>query len=229
MPYRRRYYRRFRRRQRRKPNVNQLRYPNISGMTLGQTARYAAKGIGMLKGIINSELKRYDLFVGSNTIDDTGIVIPLATIAAGDDAMQRDGNSILAKYLTFNFYVIGNSGAASTLTRVLIFADSQSVGGTPGTNVLLQQSSAPGNLVSPINVDATQRFTVLKDFTVTLSNTGTNVAKRKIYKKLDFHIRYIGTSDTNYNKNAIFVYIVNNLSSGLPVYEFTSRIAFYDN
>ena len=119
-----------RRRFKRRPNVGQLGFRNIGNMTLSQAAYGAMRGVNMMKGIINSEKKRYDLTHSFN-ISTTPAFTLLSGIAAGDDVANRQGNSILAKYLTFDYYISMNGSATRSTCRVLVFADAENTGTTP--------------------------------------------------------------------------------------------------
>lgn len=194
-------------------------------MSIRQAAYSAARGYNMLKGIINSELKRYDGVISQN-IPNTYSVVCLNQIAAGDDALERDGNSILAKYLTIKYNLVMGSSAIATLVRIMCLVDSQNQGSTP-TQTDVFGSLNP--LIAPVNIDSTQRFTVLFDDHVNLSNNGTRTIFRKHYKKLNFHIRYTSTSSTSFNKNSIFLIFLSNEAEDTPAFDMINRIAFYDN
>lgn len=232
MPYSRRtsYAKRtrkvFRRRFKKRPNIISTVGRNVGAMTVGQAARYAARGVSIMKGIINSEMKR---FTNNNTVNPstTGTILHLSSIAQGDDVADRNGNSLLAKYLTYNWQVQMNASATATVTRVIVFVDTESTGGTPPTAAQLLQS--PNNTISPINSDYTQRFTILFDDTIDTSINANRILNRKHYIPLNFHIKYTGSSGTNYDKNQIFMYHISNEGTNVPNFDYFYRIAFYDN
>lgn len=229
--HRRRGYRRYgnKRRYKRKPNVRQIGYRNIGNMTLRQAAFSAMKGVNTMRGIINSEKKRYDIISTANITGNPSIGV-LNNIPGGDDAMQRNGNSILCKYLRFQYRLQMNPEVNSVTTRIIVFVDTQANGVLPLPEVLLQVATTPGFIVSPLNLDYTQRFTVLFDDKIDLSNTGNQVATREHYVPLNFHTRFTSTDDTSWNKNSIFVMAMSTWgSTGAPQLTYSSRLVFYDN
>ena len=217
-----------RRRTRRKPNVKAVTYKPLSAMTVAQAAYGAYQGYNVLKGIINSELKRYDV-AGQLNPSNAGSIFILNDIAAGDDVNNRTGNSILAKYLTFNYTVSALAAATTTNLRILIVVDTENIGANPTISQILQNTLITGSLTAPINSDNTARFTVLMDRHHSFTNTGQLTIQRKNYKKLDFHIRFTGTLSSNFQKNSIYVLAVSDQTTNTPTLDYNSRIAYYDN
>ena len=215
------------RRSRKKPNVNSV-IKQAGRIRLKDAAYGAWKGIQFLKGIINAELKRWDLTNQINP-DDSGIVVPISNIPAGDDFFNRNGNSILAKYISMKFKAVINSSATHTLLRVLVFIDTQNQGTTPTINDLFTTTSGALTTQATLNPDNTQRFTVLADIYMPLSISGNQMLFRKGYRRLNFHLRYTGTAATDWNKNAIFFCAISDVITNLPELTYTTRIAFYDN
>lgn len=215
---------RYRRKKKKMPNVKQVSY--FTPRNMYSAARYAVKGFNLLKGIINSELKR---FTNNNSItpSTTGTIAHLSSIAQGSDVDGRDGNSLLAKYISFNHQSLINASAVATVIRVIVFIDTESTGGSPPTAAQLLQS--PNNTTSMLNSDYTQRFTVIFDDCIDLSINGNRIQNMKHYNSLNFHIKYTGTSGTNYDKNNIFLYHVSNEATNTPTFDYYYRIAFYDN
>lgn len=228
MPFKRRGFKRPIRRNRRarkRPNIIQQRRPNLGNMSVAQLAAYAAKGVSMMKGIINSELKRYDAVFNLNPGQVASVNVLTAT-AQGDDADNRDGNSILGKYLSFRMDGVMNTNATETVIRIMVFVDTQNQGALPSASEVLQ---SPSNTLSPLNIDNTQRFTILLDKYILLSDNGDRVIVRKFYVPLNFHLRYTGSAASTYNKNNIFMLTQSDEATNTPVVNIYSRLAFYDN
>lgn len=217
-------------RRRNKPNLKTTWYRPIANMTLGQAAYGAMRGVNMMRGIVNSEKKRFD-FALSFTPSNIGSIQNLSLITAGDDANNRQGNSILAKYMTFQYIIRQAATAIATDIRILIITDTQNQGVDPTLAQILQFTIANTNITSPINIDNTQRFTVLMDHRHSISNTGAKSLTRKYYKSLNFHMRFTGVLSSDYNKNAIYLVLISNEGAGAtaPTFEGSSRIVFYDN
>lgn len=232
MAYRRRNFRRRtnnrRYRNRKRPNVENIQFGNVGSMSVSQAARYGAVGYNILKGLINSELKRYD-YTATQNVTTTGSIVALGEISGGDDASNRDGNKVLAKYITFKYLASSNASAATTFLRVMMIVDTQNQGSAPSLSDILQVTTANSNIVSPINVDNTQRFTVLFDDHLNFSNTGSQSYDRKHYNKLNFHMTWTSTAGSAINKNAIFLVLVSTQGVNSPSITYSSRLAFYDN
>lgn len=211
---------------RRMPNIQQTLSRNIRNMTIPQAAMYAAKGYSLLKGIVNAEKKRFDTN-GSPAISSTAAAYHVDLIAQGDDVFNRDGNSILCKYLTLNYTVNMNASATASRVRIVCLVDTQYPGSDPTyTNVFL------GNpLTSPLSADLTPRFTILFDDHIDLSINGTRVRTIKHYKPLNFHIKYTGTTGAvgSVSKNSIYFYAVSNEATNTVTFEYDARLVFYDN
>lgn len=218
--------RRSTRRTRRKPNVNQITFRNAS--SVAQAAYGAYKGFNILKGIINSEIKRFD---SNNSVGmtSTPTIVNLNQIAAGDDANQRNGNSILAKYVILNYNVLMNVATATAACRVMIVVDTENTGTDPTAAQILQNSAATYNVSSPINIDNTARFTILADQKFTLSNTGNQSVIRKVYRKLNFHIKFTTTATTGFQKNSVYIMFMSTSATNEPIITWQTRVAYYDN
>lgn len=235
--YRRRRYQRRRSAKRgylakRKPNIKTVApFGGLGNLTVGQMASTALRGVNIIKGLVNSELKRFD--IASNAfIPDTGLIVNLNNIGAGTDASDRIGNSILAKYLTVNLWIESNVAADLTAVRALIVCDTMNQTAIPTLSDILQNSTSQANLISPLDIDNTDRFTVLMDRHYSFSIQSMQTKTVKLYKKLDFHIRYNGTTIGTYEKNTIFLVLISNQSTATnaePLVHYHSRLAFYDN
>lgn len=218
------YKKTYTRRYKRKPNI-QSRGSYIGNMTLGQTARYALKGVNMLKGIVNAEKKRFDVRVTSSSSTTAAIAV-LTGVAQGDDATDRNGNSILAKYMQVRVDTTMSGSATATVTRMIILVDTQNQGTNPTAALILQD---PTTYLSPLNIDSTQRFTVLCDKFFTTSINGQRMTNYKRYIPLNFHLKYTGSAGSTFNKNNIFVLYMSNEATNVPDFTLYSRLVFYDN
>lgn len=229
--YRRRRYPARRRaiRKNKKPNIMTVKRPWLGGMSLGQMARYAATGVNLMKGIINSELKRYTSQL-SGLQGFTPAVTQMSFIDQGNDVENRAGNSILGKYLSYSTRsTINPTSTVPVVCRFIIFVDTEPRTGTvPSAADLLDD---PTSIISPLNVDHTARFTVLEDIHVDLSPSGNQVVTTKSYKKLDFHIKYTGPEADLVEKNNIYCLLQSESSdtTNFPQMSIYWRIAYYDN
>ena len=219
-----RIIRRTRRKFKRLPNVKQIRF--FTPRNVATAARYAIRGVNMMKGIINSELHRGDVEVNV-TPNTTAAIALLTDINQGDDVNNRNGNSILAKYISVRASCAINNSATATMVRFIVFVDGDNDGQTPTAAELL---TTPTSILSTINPDYSARFTILYDKHFTLSINGDRVMIDKFYKSLNFHIKYItGTGSTGFGRNNIWVYTISSEATNTPNLNIYSRIAWYDN
>lgn len=212
------------RRLKRRPNIQSFIPRNIGNMSLRQAAYGAMKGVNMIRGLVNSELKRFD-FQLNTTISSTPAFTSLAQIAESDDVNGRTGNSILAKYLACDYNISINSSATQTSVRVLCFVDTQFTGTAP----TIADITAGNNITGFINADNTQRFTILFDDHIDLSVNGERLRTVKHYIPLNFHIRYTAASGSTINKNNIFLMTVSTEATNVPSMISDNRLAYYDN
>lgn len=216
----------YRRRYRRKkmPNVKQTSYFTPSNIATG--VKYAVQGVNLLKGIINSEKKRRDQ-QGSGNVSVTPSIDLLTPIDQGDEVNERNGNSVLAKYFTFGCTGVINPSAFATIMRYIIFVDNDNDGQTPTATELLTNVT---NMHSALNPDYTSRFTILADRFITLSQNGKAIEQHDIFKRLDFHIKYItGTGSTGFGKSNIWLLLYSNEDTNVPTFDYNFRLVYYDN
>lgn len=212
MPYRKSYRRKYKRRN----------YVRTSGESL---ALKAFRGVKALRGIINSEKKKHDAGV-SETPSTSGAVTSLASIAQGDTLVQRNGNSILAKYLGIRYTVNMNASATNTILRTILVKDLQQVSDTaPTLGDVLQDVTVN----SFLDYKFPGRFSVLMDKTIQLSANGRNGHMEKINIPLNTHIKYNGTASTDIQKNGLYLMFVSNESANVPTISGASRLHYYDN
>ena len=120
---------------------------------------YLMKGLKFLKSIVNAE-KKFHQATSSPTSSSTGSITQVSAIAQGDTASTRDGNSILAKYMTFRSRIVKHASATNTSVRIIIFVDLLNTGTTPTFADLL---SDPSSIISNKLIGSSSRFWILKD------------------------------------------------------------------
>lgn len=180
------------------------------------------KSVGMLKGIINSE-KHYTDVSLAGTGGSAGSIQLINQVAQGDDVNNRDGNSILCKYIYGNVYLAMNASATNTVVRCMIVMDTANQGSTPAVTDVI------ADYISPMNVDNTKRFVTLVDRRYTFSINGDRGRLIKFYVPVNKHLRYSSTTGTSVLQNALYLIIISNEGTNTPTFAGTWRIAFYDN
>lgn len=220
-----RYSRNYPRKSFRRRRYSRRPGQNLAGQALS-LAKFAAKNVGFLKGIVNAEKKRYDLEMSSSTVNNTAQFYNLNDIAAGDDVNQRNGNSILAKYLTFQGIFTSNAASTHSFVRYVIFMDTQNQSATPTAAQLLQNAT---NVTSPINSDYSKRFIILRSGIVPLNNAGGNSQTVDVYVPINQHIRFTGTATGTYYTNTLYLMILSDINTNPPAFAGSSRLVYYDN
>lgn len=125
------------------------------------------------------EVKKFTLDVTESKMAAAGTITLLSQVVQGLDVINRLGNLINAKYMSWRCQYFNNAdGSATTGTPVIlrhiIFQDMENsastptVSGTPGTSVL-----AGSSVDSHLNVDTVRRYKILFDRTFAM-NSGAN-------------------------------------------------------
>jgi len=193
----------------------------------GQVARLA-RSIAPIIGDTNSEHKYFDQVSSINTIGiGTPTLLAFTNMAQGTTDITRIGNSVKARSLAINcrlrsdFQNLYVDNITSVTFRLTLFVDKSKNGTNPDAASLAQMFQDTTSIVSAKNINFTDRFTILKDKfvsfqmqSVTSATNGTWTQERVIkwYIPLDFHIRYVGTSDvsSSIGPNNIYMFIWTN-------------------
>lgn len=184
-------------------------------------ARQAYRGVQYLKGLVNSELQKYDVQLTAN-ITTTPTTTHLSNISQGDSDAGRTGNSVLAKYVAMNGRYTAVAG--NSIVRTVVVRDKQQIGDSyPAYNTVFESNSVNALL----NTDSVGRFTILYDKLNIMSDTDTYTQCWKAYIKLDDHVRYNGSAVTDIQKNGVYLLQVANVL--VVGQETNARFAFHDN
>lgn len=194
-------------------------------------AASVAKAVLPIVSAINTESKYIDVAANAGIPIGTPTLQTLTAIAQGTDENNRIGNSVLLKHINIRISFIPNFTAdAYNLMRYIIFVDKQQSGTPPTAAQLL---TTPGNIDSPFNRNYTDRFVILKDKRLVASQTGliTSSIFQKVFKRLNFHTRFIGTSSANASmgNNTVYFFAVSTQVINAPTAFIYSRINFTDN
>lgn len=202
---------------------------------LVNNAAYLAGTVQRLYSQINSELKHCDTVIAQASVGTGAVVTSLCGIAEGDDtASQRNGRSILAKYLSVKATFNANSTATRNRLRWLIVLDKDQNGTVPTIGDVLQDVSSTMNAItSPLEVDVSQgRYVILHDEIITTCiNGGNAMVTKSLYKPIGAHIKYIGTdgSTASQGKNSIYNMWFSDDNVNGPTCMLQSRLRYYDN
>jgi len=237
MPYKRNYRRSYR-------SYPKRRIARTKALVTGQTqptmlekiagglgaAANVARAVMPIVSAINTEQKFIDAYATGQSISTTASIQPLSYTAQGTDEQNRIGNSILAKDLNLKLTLTPNYIAADyNRMRLIVFVDKSQRGTLPTLSELLQNTSYP--LDSSFNKNYTDRFVIIKDKRFQLIKYGITPLELKLYKKLNFHVRYIGTTlaTASAGENNIYFVVLGDTAANLPTYSFFARLNFTDN
>lgn len=220
MPYKRNYRRRNYKKKRYVRRVPANRQP-----TTWQAVSKLASDIWYLKGLVNSELYKFDTAI-STTVVNTGSVQNLCQIATGDTEVTRTGNSIFVR----SVYVILNTSmsqsANNTLFRIALVQDKQQIGDTAPAITDVYEGATPQSALYKATVG---RFKILWTRTVPFSITGNQTAMIKKFFKCRIHVRYNANTTADLQKNGLYLMMSSDEATNGVAVAGTARLSYHDN
>lgn len=223
------------------------RYPAVRKRynVYAPAVKQLASDVMYLKGLINSE-RKYHVLQASNNYDYNGLIFSLADIPQGDAAINRDGNSILPRYLSVN-YVIGATNSASTpiVIRMILFRYwGEATSGTPSvtTSEILSTTGTQFAPLSHLNDNNTgskgdreRRIEVLRndlysfDLVDKRDVTGSyNITMNN--GNLKEHIKYDAAATSQPTSGGLYILVISNDATSTNArFTFESKLTFYDN
>lgn len=191
-----------------------------------QLAKKAAQGVYYLKGLVNSEMLKYDIATTSASINTTGSVIHLTNIAQGDTDNARTGNSILARKMLLRMQFYQNAAAVNTTFKVILLMDKQQVSDTgPAVTDILDAAST----LSPLNSNTVGRFNILGSWLFHTSTDRDTVVEKTFFKDLRTHIRWNGTTASDIQKNGVYLMLISDQATNVPTVFYNWRLSYHDN
>lgn len=192
-------------------------------------AKTALWGVNKLRGLVNSELYKWDVV-------ETGAIITssqssysarLAAIAQGDGDNARTGNSIFARSLNIRGQVIYNSaGTSPEFLRVMVILDTQQVGDqTPNIMDVLENNGYNSHLLK----STVGRFKVLFSSIYEVDSVNNLSRSFNINLPMRHHIRYNGTAGTDMQKGGLYIMAISSEATNGPTFRFDSRLSYHDN
>ena len=193
-------------------------------------AKYAIDVIKKTDKVIrffNTEDKMFDS-TQSTSPDNAGIILGLSFIRQGTAWNQRIGNSIrLLKWIFKASLQIAPTPLATNV-RAIVFADMNNNGTFPNVSDVLESV----NVRSPFNHTFLQRFAVISDRLIPLSQQGDPNFAIEIEEPTNFHVYYDGDSGTNamYRNNNLFLLLLSDVSAATaPGWTSYSRLHYVDD
>lgn len=201
-------------------------------------ARSAVKSIQYIKGLVNSEVYKYD----QNSNPDTalnatsGYQVSFCTIAQGDTDAGRTGNSILVKGIRFSILCqnASSSPVPFTRVRVMVFKDKQEVSDLayPTLSDVLENTGEYA-CTSALNSNTVGRWTKLYDKVKIHDIVNRTSSIFEQYIRINTHVRYNGTASSDIQKNNIWLVVLcdnTNVAYNNPtIHTYQMRTYYHDN
>lgn len=198
------------------------------------TAYTAYRMARKLKNIVNAEQKFLDRNITDSALVYNPSMLILSTMIQGTDASQRTGISIKAASIYVRLSLYRNSSATTTYDRLRVMLitdnDQDENGSYPLVSYLLQNVTQQTVLDSPLNITRAGRFNILYDKVYSLNNIRPNI-NVSIYKKLNHHVRFSGSTDTasSIRQGHVYLLILSEASANHPGMTCQTRFRYYDN
>ncbi|AMH87734.1 capsid protein [Pacific flying fox associated multicomponent virus] len=166
-------------------------------------------------------------------IPSTGITpLSLNNIPIGAAPNQRVGGQISSKSVYYQYVINFGSATANIAVRHLVIWDRQSNGALPATADILTFPTHA--IVSPINPTNRQRFVVIVDERITLSQQGDNIRYMSGFRKINQLTTFSPDQPNNFPFTGnLVLFFYSDESSGTPTtnptYYGVWRFRFLDN
>lgn len=193
-----------------------------------QLAKYAIDGLWKLKGLVNSEMYKFDVTESGTPVVSAGTyAVLLSPIAIGDGPSDRTGNSIFVRALNIHGQLIFNSsGSSPQFVRVAIVIDTQQVADTSASYTTLYNSSTYN---SHVNVATAGRYKILYSRVFELDNVNNLSRMMNINIPMRHHVRFNGTASTDIQKGGLYILASSSEATNGPTIKYESRLSFHDN
>jgi len=199
-------------------------------ITAGQAYSYAKRGIKYIKGLVNSEMYKFDTTdVGVNMTSSSAYSANLSSLVVGDADNNRTGNSVLAKCLSVRGTMVAATTANPFNIRVVIVRDNQQIADTAPVYTDVFEGSTVYSFLKKSTVG---RFTILYQRNINLSTSVNPTFNLNVNIPMQHHIRYNGTAGTDIQKGGIYIMWLCDSPGGLngnPVANYTARLSYHDN
>lgn len=193
-----------------------------------RTGLSLARQVWKLKGLVNSEMYKYDLVNQTPSPGTTGTVTHLTSVAQGDGDGNRTGNSIFVRALNIRGHVQRNSAGSSVqIVRIAIIMDTQQIADSAPVFSDIYEGT---DVLSHLNSDTVGRFKVLYNQVITLDSVSVPLRPFQINLPMRHHVRYNGVNGTDIQRGALyFVAVSSQASANYPAITFDARLSYHDN
>lgn len=164
----------------------------------------------------------------STAPDNAGIIMGLSFLRQGTAWNQRVGNSIRLLKWIFRATIKIHPTPVTSTVRAIVFSDMNNNGVFPTVTEVLEAANA----WSPYQHTYLQRFAVIIDKLIPLSQQGDPYFAMNIEEPTNFHVYYDGDSGTNamYRNNNLYLLLLSDqLAASAPVWTSYSRLHYVDD
>lgn len=192
-----------------------------------QLALQAYKGVKYLKGLVNSEMLHVDtsLTLGSNQSQ----MFSLCQMAQNDTDSGRTGNSILLRNIYIRGLIeINPSVSANSRVLICLVKDTQQIADTTPSVTDVFKTVSPESMLA---MGSAGRFKILfrKTYVLSPASGGRNAIEFSKYWKMQQHIRYNSSANTDVQKNGYYLVVISSEVTNFPSVSLNSRIGYHDN
>lgn len=180
------------------------------------------KNVKYVKSLINVERKFLDTAVNTSP-NTTASINALSSLVQGDGSSGRDGESVRATALHGQLHCTMHASATHTRLRAIIFSWNND--STPIAADILMSTTEPISLLQPNS----GMFSVLKDFSFSISDTSHEQYQRKYYIPLSKKLIYNDTSSASFTKNSLWMLLLSSEATNAPTFKSQHRLVFVDN
>lgn len=203
------------------------------GLTLAGKVASTAIKVARIAEMVNAEKQYFDNNTALATRSPTpsGTIDLISGIPQGDDDGNRQGNSIKLNSMFVTIQGGMSASATQTFVRILLVLDKFNTGSAPSVGNIVGLSLTSGwSVIAPLNVDFTQRYRVLMDKRIALSQNGRqNFIMKKYLKFKNRHVHYTGPLATDTYNNNIYMVLLSNETTNTPTIFYNCRVGYYDN
>lgn len=210
-----------------------------TGASVASAVPAIAKGLSTVMSLINVEKNYFDTNDAAQVVG-SGIVTPyftsLTDIPEGDDVQTRTGRSILLQDLQVRIQYTSTTASGTPPTvfaRILVWCDKNydSTNAESAATILgkmLEDTGALQITQSPLNRDNSERFVLIKDKTIMLTQNFP-VKTIRLYTRLGFHCFYNGTGPGNQVGGQLFMAVISGNQVDTDTIDVFARVNYTDN
>ncbi len=177
---------------------------------------------------LNVEVKHFDQGITRSTVDPAANAFThLSQLAIGDTDVTRDGNSVKAVSLSYNFGVRPNVGTPeSTRMRIFILQSTFGEGVVPDLVDVLDDAT---DFDSFRNLDMTKGYKLLLDKVVNINITGNAISTVSGTIPLSHHLKYDGPASSEHTYGQLWFFAIDDFATEHPAITGLTRLRFVDN